>query len=197
MRWMCLHICQGLRHHNGPTEQLREEPDVCSSRTVKMFQTKTVKDQVIGFEQVGISTGIFVREEERWGLELNKWRRMWWRRLVPFGQWWVLIGDRRMGRRWGCEPFTQPQWLAWPRAIRTPADGQHFFWSSLDYFHWGLPTPLGCRSSSLRLLHNPSRFLYSQPSHLQIAFLKTQITLIFPYSLSPAVTQFDEYSSSS
>lgn len=75
---------------------------------LKLLQIQTIKDQVIGFEQVGISKGILEREEKRWDLELSIQCQMWWCMLVPLDQWGVLIGDRRLGRGWGCE-LPQPQ----------------------------------------------------------------------------------------
>lgn len=53
---------------------------------VKLLQIQTIKYQVIGFEQVGISKGILEREEKRWDLELSIRCQMWWCMLVPLGQ---------------------------------------------------------------------------------------------------------------
>lgn len=154
---------------------------------VKLLQIQTIKDQVIGFEQVGISKGILEREEKRWDLELNIRCQVWWRMLVPLGQWRVLIGDRGW-EEGGVVPSVQ--WLAWARAVGCSCGR-----TALLLEQPGLS--IVCRTCSLRPLYNPLRFLCSQPSHLQIAFLKTQILLILPYCLSLAVTQFDKYSSSS
>lgn len=94
-------------------------------------------------------------------------------------------------------PTPSVQWLAWARAVGCSCGRTALLLEQPGLSIVWLPTHLGCRSCSLRSLYNPLRFLCSQPSHLQIAFLKTQILLILPYSLSLAVTQFDKYSSSS
>lgn len=96
---------------------------------VKLLQIKTIKDQVIGFEQVGISKGILEREENstnaaRCGCACSF-------PLASGGYLLVIEGWEEGGVV--NSPTPSVQWLAWARAVAC---------SCKLSVVW-LPTPLG------------------------------------------------------